>query len=40
MKKRLFLLALFGLVLAGCGQKGPLYKPAPAPVNQPSEPSS
>ncbi|WP_156804466.1 LPS translocon maturation chaperone LptM [Gallaecimonas xiamenensis] len=40
MRKRLFFLAIVGLLLAGCGQKGPLYMPQPAPDNQPSEPQS
>ncbi|WP_115720443.1 LPS translocon maturation chaperone LptM [Gallaecimonas mangrovi] len=40
MKKRFFILAVLGLVLAGCGQKGPLFKPAPAQNNQHSEPKS
>ncbi|WP_406665188.1 lipoprotein [Gallaecimonas sp. GXIMD1310] len=34
MRKRLLLLAVTGLLLAGCGQKGPLYNPPP-PANKP-----
>ncbi|WKE65570.1 lipoprotein [Gallaecimonas kandeliae] len=37
MRKRLLLLALFGLLLGGCGQKGPLYTPDQPQNNQPGE---
>ncbi|WP_371193498.1 lipoprotein [Glaciecola sp. SC05] len=40
MRKKLAFTVIAILLMAGCGQRGPLYLPEPATTNQPAEPST